>query len=120
MKKILGASFWLVAMSGMSLAYADDYLCREIGNKWMWFSDHAATSIEYVIVGPADRRYEVRTGVMIMASPRGWHTQDSGIAKVTAWGLGALHIRKDDAGAPFKICVGPGELEPITILKLEF
>lgn len=101
-------------------AQASDYLCRDVGDGWTWFSDHMAASIEYLIVGPPGRRYEVGTGVMIAGAPRGWRSKHSDNAKVNAWGAGAIHVRKKDDGAPFKVCVGSGKLEPITIIKREF
>lgn len=116
---------WLIVVSiglaaAMAPATAAEHSCREVTNDWTWFSDHVALTVEYVIVGQPGRRYEVGTGLKIGGRPRGWRSQHSGNVKITAWGAGALHIRRDDDGPPFKVCVGPGKLSPITIMRVEF
>lgn len=114
----------LVAAFGMAGtvqgAGATDYRCREIDGDWVWFSDHAVSSIQYIVIGPQGRRYEVGTGVMLAGAPRGWRAEHSGSVEITAWGIGAFHARKADDGGPFKLCVGEGNLDPITIYKKEF
>lgn len=102
------------------VAHATDYLCREVAADWLWFSDHAAASIEYIIVGQPGRRFEVGTGMSILGAPRGWRSVSIGNTTVTAWGVGAIHIRRADDGPPFKVCVGAGKLNPIDIVKIEF
>lgn len=107
-------------VSPLTPALAAEYLCREVGADWTWFSDHVAAAVDYVIVGQPGRRYEVGTGLSMWGAPRGFRSTHAGEASVTAWGMGALHIRRADDGPPFKVCAGASHLKPIDIIKLEF
>jgi hypothetical protein len=87
--------------------YAEDYICKDVGSSWVWFSDHVATSVEYKVIG--------ETG-----NPLGWREKYTEMAEFSAWGLGAVHIRAIDGGEPFKVCLATGGISPITIYKKEF
>lgn len=101
-------------------AYAADYLCKQVGREWVWFSDHAAMSVDYLVIGEAGRKYEVGTGIFFNSRPLGSKNTHSGRAEIVAYGIGALHIRQADGGPPFKICGTASKLEAITILRAEF
>lgn len=100
--------------------FANDYLCRTVGPDWTWFGDHATSTIDYGIVGEPDRTFEVGTGMFIAGSPWGWRSTHSSVAEVTAWGVGALHLRHKDSGSPIKICVTIQRLGTIEIIRREF
>ncbi len=100
--------------------YAVDYLCKNVDGEWTWFGDHVAVQVDYIVVGAPERSYETGTGIFVRGQPWGSWKVNSGIAKFSAYGIGALHIRKADAGAPFKVCATVKDLSPITILRAEF
>lgn len=96
-------------------ALADDSLCRSVGNDWVWFSDHAALSIDYAVVGPTGRMYEIGTGVSFRGKPLGTKSKHEGAYVVTAYGIGAIHVRAADGGAPFTVCVSADKMELIPL-----
>ncbi len=110
----------LLSTLSISSGYAQDYVCKNVGSSWTWFSDHFVASVKYVSVGQAGRRYEVGTGVSIAGHPLGWRETYSGQAEFSAWGMGSVHIRAADGGGPFKVCLATGDISPITIYKKEF
>lgn len=94
--------------------------CNMVGPDWQWFGDHVAMSIDYVVVASPGRRYEVGTGPFIGGGPIGWRETYADGAELSAWGIGAVHIRQKDDGPPFKVCVDASGLTPITIFRQEF
>lgn len=103
-----------------SQAGPPDYICRDVDRKWVWFGDHVASSVDYLVVGPADRTFEMGTGMFINGSPWGSRVKRSGTAKVTAYGAGAMHVRRADGGVSFKVCVTQQDIDPIKIIDEEF
>lgn len=103
-------------------AFAEGHFhCREVGAKWVWFEDHLVAYVTYSTRGPQGRTYEVGTGISVNGSPWGKRKRYTGDAEFNAYGMGALHIRKKDAGPNFVVCasgLGIGTL-PI-IPKTEF
>ena len=93
----------------------DSFLCREIGNKWVWFEDHVSIYVKYGVVGPDGRRYEVGTGPSVSGSPWGRRVVKSGRSEILAIGIGAIHIRKDDDGSDFVVCASGLGLKAIPI-----
>lgn len=102
----------MLAVSG-SLANADES-CRSVGSEWVWFSDHIAMSVDYYVSGPADRVFEVGTGMRINGSVWGAVEDGEGLLEVTAYGMGAIHVRRGDNGPDFQVCVGATKLKVIS------
>ncbi|WP_152997574.1 hypothetical protein [Methylobacterium sp. GXS13] len=113
------AAFVLIFYTN-SPALAANYLCKTVSSDWGWFSDHVAASITYLIVGSPGRTFEVGTGVFFRGKPWGSKEVGSGTVRITAYGAGALHIRQQGSGDPFKVCATSEAIEPITIIKAEF
>jgi hypothetical protein len=90
-------------------------ICKSIGEEWVWFSDHMALSVDYFIAGPNGRKYEIGTGMSINDSVWGWTTSGEGLTDVSAWGMGALHVRKYDTGEDFQVCVGSTGIKAIEL-----
>jgi hypothetical protein len=110
-----------LALSALtSQAYGADYTCKTVDGSWTWFSDHVVGSIGYLIVGPKDRTFRAGTGVFFRGRPWGSTSDGSGILRMTAYGMGALHIRQQDTGPPFKVCATSEKLDPLTIISTEF
>jgi hypothetical protein len=104
-----------------SASYSEPtYICRSVGAEWTWFGDHVALSVSYATRGPRDRTYEVGTGLSVNGSPWGSRSKFSGDAEFSAYGIGALHIRRADAGADFDVCSSTIGLEVIPIVNTEF
>jgi hypothetical protein len=101
-------------------AQSADYICKSVGEDWTWFSNHVVGSIDYLIVGPKDRSFRAGTGVFFRGKPWGSTSDGSGTVRMTAWGAGALHIRQQDSGPAFKVCVTSEKLDPLTIIHAEF
>jgi hypothetical protein len=99
---------------------AADYICKDVGQEWTWFSDHVVGSIVYWTFGAPGRHYEVGTGMFFRGRPWGSRNEFIGNDKVTAIGAGALHIRQKDGGAPFKVCITSSNAAAIDLPKLEF
>lgn len=88
-----------------SQCYAETpYICRNVGSDWLWFGDHAALSVSYATRGPLGRTYEVGTGLSVNGSPWGSRVKYAGDAEFSAYGIGALHIRRADDGPDFEVC----------------
>lgn len=87
--------------------------CKNIGSEWVWFSDHIAMTVDYYVAGPLGRKYEIGTGMSLNDSVWGWTTPGDGLTEVTAWGMGALHVRKYDSGEDFQVCVGSTGMQAI-------
>lgn len=96
------------------------YICRAVGADWTWFGDHVALSVSYATRGPRDRIYEVGTGLSVNGSPWGSRSKFSGDAEFTAYGIGALHIRRADDGSDFDVCSSTIGLDVIPIIKTDF
>lgn len=94
----------LVMYSG-SAASMNDPLCKSVGENWEWFGDHLAGSIDYYVSGPTGRMYEVGTGISFNGTPWGTKSTHEGAYRVTAYGIGAIHIRLKEGGSPIKVCV---------------
>ncbi len=109
-----------IALGWSGQAYALDYLCKIVDGQWTWFGDHVAVTVTYIVVGSPGRAYETGTGVFIGGWPWGGWAVHSGTAKFSAYGIGALHVRKADDGEPFKVCATVKDLNPVTILRGEF
>jgi hypothetical protein len=120
-----------LAQSGASVASSEtrgvpgsprssDPRCKLVGDDWTWFSDHVALTVTYVVQGSSTRNYEVGTGVSAFGKPRGRKVQLRGKNEVTAYGMGALHVRVVDGGSPTTICVAQGDLSTITFVDIEF
>ncbi|WP_027545179.1 hypothetical protein [Bradyrhizobium sp. WSM2254] len=103
-----------------SQAQGADYICKTVDENWTWFSDHVVGSIDYLIVGPKDRTFRAGTGVFFRGRPWGSTSDGSGTVRMTAYGAGALHIRQQDSGPAFKVCVTSEKLDPLTIIRAEF
>jgi transcriptional regulator with XRE-family HTH domain len=101
-------------------AEATDYICKEIGQEWVWLSDNVAMSVEYLIIGVSGRKYDVGTGVFFRGQPWGSVSGHEGKSEVTAYGVGALHVKQADQGPPFKVCATTSKLAAITIITVEF
>lgn len=121
MKNIIRAIVVTAALSLAQAGYANDsYSCKNVGSEWTWFSDHVVWSIDYVLVGPQGREFEIGTGVSVGGRPQGSHRRATHIAEITAYGAGALHVRKIDGGTDFKVCATSLGVDPITIYTREF
>lgn len=107
-------------LSWPASASASEHFCKDVDANWSWFGDHVASNISYFIVGSPGRKYEVGTGIFARGRPWGSRNSYSGQADVTAYGIGAIHIRKSDDGSPFKVCVTTAKLETVTIISSEF
>lgn len=110
----------IISLISSSAAADERYLCRFVGESWVWFSDHVAVSVGYLTVGPEGRTYETGTGISVSGSPWGKREKRKGTAEFSAYGAGALHIRRADEGADFKVCATSSGLRPITIIQSEF
>jgi hypothetical protein len=102
--QVFAVAVLLVQLSTIAFAM-DDPLCKMVGNKWQWFGDHAALTIEYQITGAPGRRWEAGTGPSLFGEPLGSESTHEGYFMITAYGVGALHIRADDDDDPFMVCV---------------
>jgi hypothetical protein len=94
----------------------DHFLCREVGEDWVWFEDHLATYVTYVTRGPRDRTYEVGTGISVNGSPWGKRKKYTLDAEFNAYGMGALHIRKGDSGSNFVVCATGSDIGTLPII----
>lgn len=118
--------FWLaVGIFGCMLAAseaisASESQCGLVGDDWAWFSDHFAASITYVTQAAPGRRYEIGTGVSFGGRPRGRVQEVEGMVEVTAYGLGALHIRFVDGLGPGTICAAQGSIRTVSFPAIEF
>jgi len=101
-----------------NLAHAER--CKQATDLWTWFSDHLVTSVTYVIQGPRGRIYEVGTGIKAWGAPRGTIHRGTEKIEVTAYGIGAIHVRLSDGGGAGTICVAEGNLSTINFLDIEF
>lgn len=99
---------------------ASDERCETVGNDWRWFSDHFAASITYVTQAAPGRRYEIGTGVSFGGRPRGRVQEVEGKVEVTAYGLGALHMRFVDGHGPGTICAAQGSIRVVSFPSIEF
>jgi hypothetical protein len=97
-----------------SSAYSNE-MCRRVGSEWVWFSDHVAFSVDYYVIGRGDRSFEVGTGMSVNGSVWGSTQIAKRSLQVTAYGAGAIHVRKADQGEDFDICVGATKLEVIDL-----
>lgn len=94
--------------------------CKQVTDLWAWFSDHLVTSVTYVVQGPRGRIYEVGTGIKAWGAPRGTIHRGTEKIEVTAYGIGAIHVRLSDGGGPGTICVSEGNISTIDFLDIEF
>lgn len=113
------AALAAVALSAGS-AEAENERCETVDREWIWFSDHAAFWISYVVEAAPGRRYKVGTGLSIGGKPRGGVREASGRVEVIAYGVGALHVRFVDDGEPATICAAQGDLKTVTFPAVEF
>jgi len=88
-------------------------LCRTVGKDWVWFGEHVALSVDYYVIGRGDRTFEVGTGLSVNGSVWGSTQKAKRYLEVTAYGAGAIHVRKVDEGENFEVCVGATKLEVI-------
>jgi hypothetical protein len=89
--------------------------CRTIGSDWVWFSDHVAFSVDYYVTGPNERQFEVGTGISVNGSVWGATEKSRHFFATTAYGLGAIHVRKADLGEDFEVCVGANRMKVIEL-----
>ena len=100
-----GNAFLIYILAAGPAFAMDDPLCKVVNSKWELFGDHFAGSIDYYISGPANRCYEVGTGISFNGAPLGTKSVHERAYRATAYGLGAIHIRLKDGGQPFMVCV---------------
>ena len=112
--------FLILCFNFAPKASSEEDKCRAVGDEWVWFGDHAVTSVKYVIVGLKGRKYEIGTGLSFLGKPMGKKTKSSNRTEVKAFGLGAIKIKKNDTGEPFEVCVKTVETKAITVLKKDF
>lgn len=111
--------FIMYALSCNSV-FGSGQSCKMLDSNWMWFSDHVGLYATYASQSPAGRVYEVGTGISISGSPKGKRRNFSGEAEFTAYGVGAVHIRKKDTGSTFQVCLELMELGAIPIFSTDF
>lgn len=104
-------------VSGASHSAA--YICKQVGPDWQELSFHVLSSIEYVVVGPAGKQYEIGTGLWVFGRPRGTRDTGRGVTRITAFGVGGLYVRSI-AGDEFKVCATSEGVSPITIINEQF
>lgn len=92
--------------------------CKDVGQEWTWFSDHWVTSITYLVVPVKGASVQVGTGVF-HHRPYGSITTINEGQAITAFGLGAIHVRTD-ATEPVWVCVSQTNMNLITIYKKYF
>jgi len=103
-----------------NVASSDEYRCQSTDADWVWFSDHFVASITYVTQAAPGRRYEIGTGVSFGGRPRGRIQEVEGKVEVTAYGLGALHMRFVDGLGPGTICAAQGSIRVVSFPAIEF
>lgn len=101
-------------------AQISDYLCKEISSDWAWFSDHLLARVTYVVKAAEGREYQIGTGMSLWGKPRGRIQTASGITEVTAYGIGAIHVRLSDGKDLGRVCVALGDLGVVTLPEIEF
>ncbi|MBL4940443.1 MAG: hypothetical protein JKY81_02120 [Colwellia sp.] len=106
-------------LSCASLVVSADPTCKSVGSDWMWFGDHAVTSIKYNIAIEYGKKVEVGTGIMILKKPRGSIKTMQNIDEVVALGIGAIHVRHKDSGQA-KVCIDSKSPVSITIIDENF
>jgi hypothetical protein len=94
--------------------------CRSVGEDWVWFSDHVSWTVDYFVFGPKDRVYEIGTGLSINQSVWGRTQRGQNFVEVTAYGIGALHVRRLDQGEDFEVCVGTLKLEVLMLCSHKY
>lgn len=113
-KKFCALALAVFAASASSPAYSNE-MCRRVVSEWVWFSDHVAFSVDYYVIGRGDRSFEVGTGMSVNGSVWGKTQKGKIYLEVTAYGAGAIHVRKADQGEDFDVCVGASKLEVIDL-----
>jgi hypothetical protein len=103
----------LVQLSFLDAAGAQE--CKTVGDEWVWFSDHLALKVSYIVAAPEDYEYEVGTGIRANGSVWGATRVASGITNVEAYGLGSLNVRRSGNGPNFTVCVGTEKLSVIAL-----
>lgn len=76
-----------------------------VGDSWVWFSDHAVASITYGIAVEEGFKVRAATGPSIFGNPVGSRHEVKGAEEVTAYGIGAIHIKRIGGGGEAKVCV---------------
>jgi len=106
---------------GLPLQAAATPICKEVGKNWVWFGEHAVSSIEYVVAFDKNESSEIRvgTGIFIGGKPRG---QIQGLVtekQINAYGIGAIHVR-NKAEKKVKVCVTTGNISAISLYSDNF
>ena len=110
-----------VLLAGLPAAtLSQEQRCRTVDSDWIWFSDHVVVSVTYVTQGPQGRRYEIGTGISIGGKPRGSIEEAEGRSEVTAYGIGALHLRFVDGLGAGTLCAEQGSIETIHFPEADF
>lgn len=104
----------VVAFAATPNAFANEK-CRSVGKEWVWFGDHVAWSVDYYVIGRGGQTFEVGTGLSVNGSVWGRTQKGKAYLEVTAYGAGAIHVRKADQGEDFEVCVGVSKLEVIDL-----
>ena len=62
LRNIVGFLFTVIFLIGVSQippAFADQYRCRIVGDDWVWFEDHVFLYVTYNVSGPEYRTYQI-------------------------------------------------------------
>lgn len=109
-----------MSFGGQQTLASEAYRCRKVGADWVWFEDHVALYVNYATKGPLGRIYEIGTGVSVNGSPWGRRERLTGEVEFTAFGAGALHIRRRDSGSDFEVCASSNGLGAIPVYRGAF
>ncbi len=110
----VATAFAMSVSSTISPVFAEE-MCKKIGSEWTWFGDHVAFTVDYYVAGPEARQFEVGTGMSVNGSVWGSTQHAKDFLEVTAYGAGAIHVRKYDQGEDFEVCVG---VDRMTVIDL--
>tara|TARA_R110002124_G_scaffold286787_2_gene468714 strand:+ start:477 stop:872 length:396 start_codon:yes stop_codon:yes gene_type:complete len=119
-KKNLAFTVYILSLLLPAQALAEA-ICKEVGNNWEWFGDHAVSSIEYVIAFDKSQssKISVGTGIFISGKPRGKIQDLAKEKKIDAYGIGAIHIKNKRDGK-VKVCVTTGKVSAISFYSDNF
>jgi hypothetical protein len=88
---------------------------RAVGTDWVWFTDYAYLHSEWTLNAQAGCELEVGVGMKVRGKPRGAIRRFSGHITLTAWGIGAVHVRAMSGMAPCVVRVEQGVSAPIGV-----
>ena len=89
---------------------------KSVGTEWVWFTDYAFFRSEWTVNAEDGCELEVGSGVKIQGKPRGSVRRFSKHIVLTAWGVGAIHVRAVAGIAPCEVRVDMGDFDLLPVV----